>query len=105
MNSPTRSRDIVRLSEEVVILRAVSERLGEVFTGLCVLFVFLAATVVVGGVAADDPVFALGAGLSLAAAAAFGICAHELRSARRPQVQPLRVAALSRRFDPMRRAA
>jgi hypothetical protein len=105
MNSQARSREIVRLSEEVVNLRALSERLGEVFTGLCVLFAFLTATVVAGGIVVHDPVFALGAGLSLAAAAAFAVCAHELKSARRLQIRPVRAVALAHRADPMRRAA
>ena len=105
MNSSTRNREIVRLTEEVAVLRTASERLGDLFVGLSVFFGVMTVTVSIGGLIVRDPIFAVGAGLALAASAAFALCAHDVNASRGAAPAQSMSAAPSPRMEAMRRAA
>jgi hypothetical protein len=104
MRSPTRDREIVELTEQLAVFRATSERLWGIFAGLALMFGFVTATVAMGGVMEEDPMFAIGAGLALASTVAFALCAYDIGSTRRT-LRTVAVAAPRRVIAPLRRAA
>ena len=101
MNISTRNREIIGMRRQIVELEEANARRTETFAGISVLFALVSLTVVAGGIVLRDPVFAIGAGLSLSAAAVFALTARDLRVSRRVQpklahveAQPRRIASL-----------
>lgn len=101
MNISTRNREIMGMRRQIAELQEANAGRTETFAGISVLFALVSLTVVAGGVVLRDPVFAIGAGLSIAAAAAFALTARDLRVSQRAQprlvqveAQPARIAAL-----------
>ncbi len=72
------TRDVSKLSQELALVRSDCERVGDMFTGLAILFAAVGALVVGGGVWLHAPAFVLCAALAFASALAFSISARSL---------------------------
>ena len=105
MNISTRNREIIGMGRQLAELQEANARRTETFAGISVLFGLVSLTVVAGGYLLRDPEFAIGAALSLTAAAVFALAAYDLRVSRRAQPQLAQVEGRPARVAPLRRAA